>query len=57
VAHVRSSKLETPTARRKLATRKKPYKVRIARGIKLLYRRNEGVGSWSVEATDGHGRP
>ena len=56
VAHVRSAKLETPTARRKLATRKKPYKLRIARGIKLLYRRNEGVGTWSVEASDGHGR-
>jgi integrase len=56
VAHVRSSKLETPTARLKLAVRKKPYKLRIARGIKLLYRRNEGVGTWSVEASDGHGR-
>jgi integrase len=55
VAHVRSS-LETPTARCKLAIRKKPYKVRIARGIKLLYRRNEGVGTWSVEASDGHGK-
>jgi hypothetical protein len=56
VAHVRSSSFETPTARLKLAVRKKPYRLRIARGIKLLYRRNEGVGTWSVEASDGHGR-
>jgi hypothetical protein len=56
VAHVRSSNFETPTARLKLAVRKKPYKLRIARAIKLLYRRNEGVGTWSVEASDGHGR-
>jgi integrase len=57
MAHVRDAKLETPTARRKLKVRKKPYKVRVARGIKLLYRRNAGVGTWSVEASDGHGRP
>ena len=56
MAHVRSSNFETPTARLKLAVRKKPYKLRIARAIKLLYRRNEGVGTWSVEASDGHGR-
>ena len=56
MAHVRSSNLESRTARLKLAVRKKPYKVRIARGIKLLYRRNEGVGTWTIEASDGHGK-
>jgi integrase len=51
----RSSKLENATARRKLANRKKPYFVTVAPGIGLGYRRNQGAGTWSVRATDGHG--
>jgi integrase len=51
----RSSQLETPTARRKLAIAKKPYFAKIAPGIALGYRRNEGAGTWSVRASDGHG--
>ena len=51
----RSPKLETATARRRLAARKKPYWVVIAPGIALGYRRNAGAGTWSVRSTDGHG--
>jgi integrase len=51
----RSSKLETATARRRLAGRKKPYWTTIAPGIALGYRRNAGAGTWSVRSTDGHG--
>jgi integrase len=52
----RSSSLETATARRKLAIRKKPYWLKLSPGIALGYRRNEGPGTWSVRGTDGHGR-
>ena len=41
-------KLDSKTARLKLLSRKKPYAARIAPGIRLAYRRNEGVGTWSV---------
>ena len=51
---VRDSSLETPTARRKLSVRKKPFYVRIAPGISLGYRRNEGAGTWSVRVAQ-HG--
>lgn len=51
----RTAKLETATARRRLATRKKPYWVTISPGIGLGYRRNAGAGTWSVRVTDGHG--
>src|SRR6185436_11106488 len=36
--------------RLKLPIKKKPYKVLVAPGIFLCYRRNEGPGTWSVEA-------
>ena len=52
---IRSSDLETRTARLKLAVRKKPYTVSIARGIRLAYRRNQGGGVWSVLKADGVG--
>jgi integrase len=55
IAKPRSPKLETATARRKLAIRKKPYWITIAPGIALGYRRNAGAGTWSVRSTDGHG--
>jgi site-specific recombinase XerD len=52
---IRSGDLETRTARLKLAVRKKPYTVSIARGIRLAYRRNQGGGVWSVLKSDGAG--
>src|SRR6516225_5869130 len=48
----RAVKLETPTARRKLAVRKKPYWTTISPGIHLGYRRNQGGGTWSVRVAD-----
>ena len=50
-----NSQLETATARRRLALRKKPYWFTISPGIALGYRRNQGAGTWSVRVTDGHG--
>jgi integrase len=44
----RASKLESSTARRKLALRRKPYWTTISPGIALGYRRNAGAGSWSA---------
>jgi hypothetical protein len=44
----RSAKLETPTARRKLSVRRKPYYTTVSPGIALGYRRNVGSGTWSV---------
>jgi integrase len=49
----RNARLETPTARRKLAVRKKPYWTTISPGIALGYRRNAGAGTWSVRVADG----
>jgi integrase len=45
-----SDKLRNRTNRLRLPIRKKPYKVLIAPGIFLAYRRNAGPGTWSVEA-------
>ena len=52
---IRSSQLESRTARLKLPVRWKPYAVRVAPGVRLAYRRNEAAGSWSVIAADGKG--
>jgi hypothetical protein len=52
---LRSPKLETRTARLKLAIRKKPYTARVGPGVRVAYRRNETAGSWSVIAADGKG--
>jgi integrase len=49
----RAAKLETATARRKLAVRKKPYWITISPGIHLGYRRNQTAGTWSVRVADG----
>src|SRR5207248_5973196 len=49
----RNAKLESATARRKLALRKKPYYVRLSPGIALGYRRNAGAGTWMVRVADG----
>jgi len=48
----RAAKVESATARRKLAVRKKPYWTRISPGIHLGYRRNAGAGTWSVRVAD-----
>jgi integrase len=45
---MRSSKLETRSARLRLARRKKPYSAPIARGVHLLYRRNKTAGPFIV---------
>jgi integrase len=47
----RAHKLETASARRKLPIAKKPVYVKIAPGIRLGYRRNEGPGTWSLRVT------
>jgi integrase len=44
-----SEKLKNRTNRLKLPIKKKPYKVQIAPGIFLCYRRCQGPGTWSVE--------
>src|SRR5215475_12491245 len=49
----RAAKLETSTARRKLAVRKKPYWTTISPSIHLGYRRNQTAGTWSVRVADG----
>ena len=49
----RAAKLETATARRRLAERKKPYWTTISPGIALGYRRNSGAGTWSVRSAEG----
>ena len=48
----RASRLETPTARRQLAVRKKPYYVRLSPGIHLGYRRNVAAGTWTVRVAE-----
>jgi integrase len=45
-----SDKLRNRTNRLKLPIKKKPYKLLIAPGVFLCYRRNAGPGTWSVEA-------
>jgi len=53
---VRHSKLDTRTARLKLAVRRKPYNgPALARGVLLLYRRNKTNGTWVLKASNGHG--
>ncbi len=54
---VRHSSLETRTARLKLAVRRKPYSgPSLARGVALMYRRNNTNGTWVLKASDGHGK-
>src|SRR4029077_20131655 len=53
---IRSSSLETRTARLKLKIRGKPHWQRINEGLSLGYRRNAtGSGSWSIRIADGRG--
>jgi hypothetical protein len=54
---LRHSKLESRTARLKLAARRKPYPgPNLARGVQLMYRRNKTNGTWVLKASDGHGK-
>ncbi|UGY21841.1 tyrosine-type recombinase/integrase [Bradyrhizobium septentrionale] len=52
---IRSSILETRTARLKLPQQRKPYFVTVASGIALGYRRLASAGSWNVRCADGKG--
>ena len=52
---IRSSDLETRSARLKLPVAKKPLFVRIGLGIGLGYRRNQIAGSWVGRFADGKG--
>jgi integrase len=53
---IRDSRLESRSARLRLPIQKKTYSgPALARGIHLLYRRNQTSGSWVVKSTDGHG--
>jgi integrase len=51
---VRSTKLETRSARLRLPVRRKPYYVKLVRGISLGYRRTKSTGTWLLRvAKDG----
>jgi len=53
---IRDSKLETRSARLRLAPHKKPYAgPLLARGLRQDYRRNQGAGSWVARGANGHG--
>jgi len=53
---LRSSDLESASARLKLKPRKAPYRVRVARGVALGYRRTaDSFGTWNVIVADGAG--
>ncbi len=45
---IRSTDLETRSARLRLSIRRKPYATKIARGLHLMYRRNRTAGTWAV---------
>jgi integrase len=48
---IRAPKLENRTGRLKLAIRKKPYFIKVDRGIAVGYRRNAGAGTWVARIT------
>lgn len=53
---LRSADLETATARLRLTPRKAPYRLRVAPGVALAYRRTLSTfGVWSVIVADGGG--
>src|SRR5262245_61234890 len=53
---VRHSALESRSARLRLKIRRRPYSgPSLARGISLMYRRNNTNGTWVLKASDGHG--
>ena len=52
---VRSAPLENRSARLRLVVRRKPYfSTALVPGVRVGYRRNAGVGSWSVRVVSGH---
>jgi hypothetical protein len=53
---VRHSALESRSARLKLQVQRRPYSgPSLARGISLMYRRNNTNGSWVLKSSNGHG--
>ena len=52
---LRAPKLETRSARLKLAIAKRPYWTQVARGVSLGYRRNRGPGTFSVRVAHSAG--
>jgi len=53
---VRDARLETRSARLRLAVRKKPFAgPQLARGVHQYYRRNHGPGSWVAKIANGRG--
>ena len=53
---VRHSSLESRSSRLRLVVRRKPYPgPKLARGVHLLYRRNQTNGSWVLKASAGDG--
>jgi integrase len=48
---IRSSKLETRSARLRLPIRGKPYFIKLTRGLALGYRRTKTAGTWVVRVT------
>jgi len=53
---IRNSALESRSARLRLPIRRRPYSgPSLARGIVLMYRRNNTNGMWVLKASDGHG--
>jgi integrase len=53
--NIRSSPLESRTARLKLPIRGKPFWLKLAAGLSLGYRRNAVAGAWIVRRSDGKG--
>src|SRR6202008_3335062 len=50
------SALESRSARLRFKIRRRPYSgPSLARGISLMYRRNNTNGTWVLKASDGHG--
>jgi integrase len=54
--HLRDHRLETAAGRRKLPVSKKPIWISIGPGLRLGFRANQGVGSWSVGVANGKGK-
>src|SRR5215831_19018544 len=52
---IRSSALETRSARLRLPVAKKPVFVKLEPGIGLGYRRNKTAGTWVARVADGRG--
>jgi hypothetical protein len=53
--NIRSNNLESRSQRLRLPIAKKPVWIKLDKGLHVGYRRNEGVGSWSMRVADGRG--